>query len=261
MSDIQVPLLGAVNKQAAMIFGAGLLAGLATLYLPSLLSPSTSNLRSLLFLLYPLATQALAVGVWWATRHQPSLSPLSSLRADSPFRYTYLVLISTLCFCQLLFSLHIARSVWAPLLVYLGLLLAHFPLIVHCTLATAAALHVRRRSPYFYLTVTVALLACVGCGFPYVGSEYALSRRDAGLAWYVLRLVVEVCYTLMMTSSIVDDQPDSSNIQPASSSSSGVWDSLSSSSKWYMAHGVRIAMWALLAYVCRLYENGQRKLW
>lgn len=256
-SSIQVPLLGSLNKQTVQIFAAGLIVGLSTLYLPSLLSPSTSSLRSLLFLLYPLATNSLAIGLWWATRHQPSLSPLSSLKADSPFRYSYLVLLSTLCFCQLLFSSRIVETVWAPVLVYLGQLMAHFPLIVHCTLSITNRLKVmRRRQPYaFYGLVLLSLLVCVGCGFPYVGSEYALSRRNAGMAWYVLRMVVEVCYSLMMLSSIIDEKVE----QPPVSSST-TWSRLSISSKWALAHVGRIVLWALLAYVCRLYANGHRKL-
>ena len=247
-----MPWLGALSKQTATVFAAGLVAGLSTLYLPSLLSPSIASLRSLLFRLYPLVTHSLAIGLWWATRHQPSLSTLSSLRADSPLRYSYLVLLSTLCFCQLLFAPHIAASLWAPSLVYVGQLLAHLPLIVHCTLATATALHVPTHSVHRYTLALVSLLVCVGCAFPYVGSEHALSRRDAGLAWYVLRLVVEVCYTLMMTATIIDDDDGGGD--------SGSGQHVSNSGQWMIAHAVRIALWAALAYVCRLYENGHTKL-
>ena len=251
--DFHVPLLGAVSKQNTAIFAAGLLAGLTTLYLPTLLSPPTATLRSLLFLAYPATTHSLAVLLWWTTRHQPSLSPLSSLRPNSPFRYTYLILLATLCLCQLLFASSIAQSVWAPTLVYIGQLLAHFPLIVHCLLVSAAALHVPHHSSAFYLLVLFALLVCVGCGFPYVGSEYALSRRDAGLAWYVLRLIVEVCYTLMMASSVIDVNGEDGDAGRAAVSGM--------SSEWFMgAHAVRIALWAALAYVCHQYANGKTRL-
>ena len=261
MSDIRLPPL---DKQTAGIFAAGLVAGLATLYLPSL--ASLSALRSLLFLAYSLATHGLALALWYATRHQPALSPLSSLRADSPLRYTYLTLLAALAFTQLALAPPIARSVWAPTLVYLATLLAYFPLIVHCTLAANSALRIPRRSLWFYAMPLVALLACIGCGFPYVGSEYALSRRDAGLAWYVLRLVLEVCYSLMMTSSVVHDsddadrQPRAVQQQQAQKGVAALWSSLPGSSKWLLAHAVRIALWALLAYVCRSYEIRQRKV-
>ena len=261
MSDVRLPVL---DKQTAGIFATGLVAGLATVYLPSL--ASLSALRSLLFLAYPLATHGLALALWYATRHQPALSPLSSLRADSPLRYTYLVLVAALAFTQLALAPSIARSVWAPTLVYLASLLAYAPLIAHCTLAANSALRIPRQSLWSYAMPVLALLACVGCGFPYVGSEYALSRRDAGLAWYVLRLVLEVCYTLVCTSSVVDDSDDRADGRPsafqqqaAQKGVAALWSSLPSSGKWLLAHAVRIALWALLAYVCRLYEIRRHK--
>ena len=269
-SDIHIPLPGPLNKQTVTIFAAGLLAGLSTLYLPSLLSPSTKALRSLLLVLYPLTTHTLALLLWYTTRHQPSLSPLSSLHPSSPLRYTYLLLIATLLTSQLLLAHHIPRHIGAATLVYIASLLAYFPHIVHTTLTISHALHIPTRHSYpFYLLLLLVLLLCVGCGFPYVGSEYALSRRDAGLAWYVLRIVVEVCYTLMMTSRIVDDGQQQPAVVvgiggekrgSALSNSHVLGGFMSSSGMWMIAHVVRIGLWALLAYVCRLYENGQTKL-
>ena len=251
-SDIQLPLIGSISKQTTAVFAAGLLVGLSTLYLPTLLFPPLHPIRSLLFLAYPLTTTALALTTWWTTRHQPSLSPLSSLRANSPLRYSYLILLATLCVCQLLFASRIAHSIGASVLLYLGQLLAYFPIIVHTLLSIAHTYHipVHSRSPLLYVLAVVAVLVCVGVGFPYVGSEYALSRRDAGMAWYVLRVVVEVCYSLMMVASVIDNNNGS-----AAAGGAGV------RSEWLVgAHVVRIALWAALAYVCRLYANGKTRL-
>ena len=100
---------------------------------------------------------------------------------------------------------------------------------------------------------------------PYIGSEYALSRPQAGLAWYVLRLVVEVCYALMMTSGVSVKGGKEKEKEVVVVGGDGVEEEegggLSSSSVWYIAHAVRIGLWAALAYVCRLYANGQTQLW
>ena len=265
MSELKLPPL---NQQTLLIFASGVACSFLLFRLPSLLAPPLPLLRSLLFLAYVVLTHSLAFALWFHRKSLPPPHPptFTSISPHSPLRYTYFLLLGTLLLLQLLFSEEIADRVWAPILLYLGHVLAHAPFVLQAYGWGVRELGKRmggagggdagaggvgggggrvggrawREGGWVWWALLVPLvLVLTGCGALFTVSEVALSRRDASLAWYVLREVLELLYAMVMVMPLIDEPRGGGE-------------------KWLAAYAGRMALWAALAYVSRTVANTHR---
>ena len=204
--------------------------------------PPLPLLRSLLFLSYVLSTHALAFALWWFRKSLPSPSTFTSIAPNSPLRYTYFFLLGVLLLLQLLFSEEICERVWAPIVLFVGHVLAHLPFILyaHTWAVREVGKGMGKRGRewevggWVWLGLLVpTVLVLVGCGAFFTVSEVALSRRDASLAWYVLREVLEWLYLMVQVMPLMEVPGGQGEL-------------------WMAAYVGRMGLWAALAYVSRL---------
>ena len=239
MSELALPPL---NQQTLLIFSAGAVSSFLLFQLPSLLSPPLPLFRSFLFLSYVLSTHALAFSLWWHRKSLPSPSSFTSIAPDSPLRYSYFFLLGCLLLCQLLFSEEICERVWAPILLFIGHVLAHLPFILyaHTWVVREVGRRMGKRGREWEVggwvwlgALFLTTLVLVGCGALFTVSEVALSRRDASLAWYVLREMLELLYLMVQVMPLMEVQGGQGE-------------------RWMAAYVGRMVLWAVLAYVSRL---------